>query len=100
MERALLRISRGERPVPEGIDYNDSHTWNAKFAAAAAGKSGAEVLGDLRASKEAFVAVGLKAPEDRFEEGRAAARILETTGFGHYGEHLPAILDWRRRKAI
>ncbi len=49
------------------------------------------VLDDLRASKEAFVAGALKVPDDRFAEGRAAARILETTGFGHYAEHIPWI---------
>jgi len=100
MEQALLRISRGERPVPEGIDYNDADTWNAKFAADAAGKSGAEVLEDLRTSKEAFVAAAEMVPEDRFEEGRAAARIIETTGFGHYAEHLPPIREWRTREGI
>ncbi len=100
MEQALQRISRGERPVPEGVDYNDADAWNAKFASGASGKSGAEVLEDLRASKQAFVAAAQKVPEDRFAEGRAAARILETTGFGHYAEHLPPIREWRSREAI
>lgn len=100
MEKALERISRGERPIPEGVDYGDADSWNAKFAAGASEKSGREVLEDLRASKEAFVAAALKVPEDRFAEGRAAARIMETTGFGHYAEHLPAIREWRDREGI
>lgn len=100
MEQALERIAQGERPVPEGVDYNNADSWNAKFSRQAAGKSGAEVLEDLKASKDAFVAAAIKVPEDRFAEGRAAARILETTGFGHYKEHSPQIRDWRRREGI
>lgn len=100
MEKALERISRGERPIPEGVDYGDADSWNAKFAERAAGKMGGEVLEDLRASKEAFVGAARKVPEDRFAEGRAAARIMETTGFGHYAEHLPAIREWRAREGI
>lgn len=97
MEKALERIARGERPVPEGVSYDDGDSWNARFAETASGRSGREVLDDLRASKEAFVAAALKVPEDRFEEGRSAARIMETTGFGHYQEHLPPIREWRAK---
>jgi hypothetical protein len=100
MEQALERIARGERPVPEGVDYSDADAWNAKFAERASGKAGREVLEDLVASKGAFLAAALEVPEDRFEEGRAAARILETTGFGHYAEHLPPIQEWRKREGI
>lgn len=100
MSKALERVARGERPVPEGVDYTDADSWNAKFAEGASGKSGREALEDLQASKEAFVAVALKVPEDRFAEGRAAARIMETTGFGHYEEHLPQIREWRSREGI
>ena len=31
MDDALERIARGERPVPEGVDYSDSDAWNARF---------------------------------------------------------------------
>jgi len=31
---ALERMARGERPVPEGMSYNDVDAWNAKFTAA------------------------------------------------------------------
>jgi hypothetical protein len=100
MVDALQRIARGERPVPEGVDYTDADTWNAKFAQRASGRTAAEALEELRASKEAFTAAALTVPEDRFAEGRAAARIMETTGFGHYEEHLPPIREWREREGI
>jgi len=98
MARALERISRGERPVPEGVDYNDADSWNGKFARQAAERTGREILEELRASKEAFVAAALGVPEERFEEGRAAARIMETAGFGHYEEHMSPIREWRERE--
>ena len=37
-------------------------------------------MDDLQRSKGSFVAAALKVPEDRFEEGRAADRILFTYG--------------------
>ncbi len=100
MSKALERIARGERPVPEGVSYDDADTVNAGFVRAATGKSPRDVLEDTIASKDAFLAAALTVPEDRYEEGRTAARLLETTGFGHYQEHLPQIQDWRRREGI
>jgi len=88
------------RPVPEGVDYSDADSWNARFAGQAAGRTGGEVLEELRASKEAFVAAAFQVAEDRFGEGRAAARIMETAGFGHYEEHLAPIREWRQREGI
>ena len=100
MAAAFERIARGERPVPEGVDYSDSDAWNAKFAASAAGRTAREALDDLSRSKGSFVDAALKVPEDRFEEGRAAYRILFTTGIDHYKEHEPAIREWREREGI
>jgi hypothetical protein len=99
MAGALERIARGERPTPEGEDYN-SDRWNARFAEEAKDLSPDEVIDDLHASKEAFVAAALLLPEERFEEGRAAYRILMTTGIEHYREHRPAILEWQKKEGI
>jgi len=52
----------------------------------------------LRASKEAFAAAARLVPDDRFEEGRAAYRILHNAGIDHYREHAPAIREWRQRE--
>jgi hypothetical protein len=100
MSKAFGRIAAGERPVPEGVSYDDADAINSGFARDATGKSPRIVLEDLIASKEAFVAAALTVPEDRFADGRAAARILETTGFGHYAEHIAAIQEWRTREGI
>lgn len=100
MTKALERIAGGERPVPEGVSYDDADAVNAGFVSAASGKGPKAVLDDMIASKEAFVAAALKVPEGRYEEGRAAARLLQGTGFGHYQEHLPVIREWRKRESI
>ena len=39
-------------------------------------------------------------PEERFQEGRAAYRILHTTGIDHYQEHGPEIRAWRETEGI
>lgn len=100
MAVAFERIARGERPVSEDGDYSDADAWNAKFAASAAGRTATEVLDDLKGSKGSFVAAALKVPEDRFAEGKAAYRILFTTGIDHYKEHLPQIREWREQEGI
>jgi fructose-specific phosphotransferase system component IIB len=82
------------------VDYSDADAWNAKFAASAAGRTAREVMDDINRSKGSFVAAALKVPEDRFEEGRAAYRILFTTGIDHYKEHLPQIREWREQEGI
>lgn len=100
MAQAFQRMARGERPVPEGVDYNDPDPWNADFAAAQRDTSAADMVRDLKASKEAFVAAARQLPEERFEEGRAGYRILHATGIDHYREHAPSIREWRQREGI
>lgn len=98
MAAAFERIARGERPIPEGVDYSDSDAQNAGFVSRAGATTAAEAIGELKASKAAFVAAAL--PEDRFEEGRAAYRILTGTGADHYKEHEATIREWREREGI
>jgi hypothetical protein len=100
MAAAFDRIARGERPVPEGVDYNEPDAWNARFAAARRDTGPAAMLEELKASKEAFAAAARQVPEERFEEGRAAYRILRGSGIDHYREHAPAIREWRQREGI
>lgn len=100
MSKALERIARGERPVPEGVSYDDADAVNAGFLASASSRGPRQVFEDMLTSKQAFVAAALQVSEDRFQEGRAAARLMQGTGFGHYQEHLPAIREWREREGI
>ena len=100
MTGAFERIARGERPVPEGVDYSNADPINARFAEAQRRADASGIMAELKASQEAFVAAARTVPEDRFEEGKTAHRILHTTGIDHYREHEPAIREWRQREGI
>ena len=47
----LQRIARGERPVPDGVDYSDGDAWNARFVEARRNASPATVVAELRARR-------------------------------------------------
>ena len=100
MAQAFERMARGERPVPEGTDYGDPNPWNAGFAKASVDTRFADMVQELKASKTAFVRAAEQVPTDRFEEGRAAYRILHASGIDHYREHAPEIREWRQREGI
>lgn len=100
MTELYNRMARGERPVPEGVSFDDSDGWNARFVQSHADTSPATIVEEMKASKEAFVAAARQLPEERFEEGRAAHRVLTGTGAGHYQEHTPVIREWRQKEGI
>jgi hypothetical protein len=100
MAKAFERIAQGERPVPEGVDYSNFDAWNANFASDASSVNPSTVIAELQASQKAFVDAASSLPEDRFEEGKTAYRILHTTGIEHYREHEPPIREWRKSEGI
>ncbi len=100
MDEALARIARGERPVPEDVDYSDSDAWNARFVETWRNASPEAVVAELTASKNFFVGAARKVPDEKFEEGRAAYRIVTGTGTEHYAEHAPVIRAWRKREGV
>lgn len=99
MAPAFERLARGERPVPEDADYGNFDKWNASFAGARA-PAAAEVTAELKASKEAFATAAAMVPEEKFEDGRAAYRIIHLTGIEHYADHEPAIREWRKSRGL
>jgi hypothetical protein len=96
MGAALERISRGERPVPEGMDYSDGDAWNARFADAKSAMEPEQVLNELESSFQFYRQAVASIPEDRFEQGRTADRIAHTSGVNHYKEHGEQIREWRK----
>lgn len=100
MAELFDRMARGERPVPEGVDYNDSGPWNARFAESHRNTQPASMIEEAKASREAFAEAARRLPDERFEEGRAGYRVLLGTGSDHYREHAGAIREWREREAI
>jgi len=100
MDGVLQRISRGEKPVPEGVTYDDTDAINTRFVETWQAASPAAVVQELTASKNLFVKAAQLVPEDRYEEGRTAHRILMGNGSDHYREHAPEILEWRKKEGI
>lgn len=96
----LERMARGERAVPESVDYTDDDAWNARFVAKWRAASAGEVLAELKAGKEAYVAAAGRLPEERFEEGRTARRLVRQGCTEHYREHADEIKEWRKREGI
>jgi len=100
MAGALERIGRGERPVPEGVDYSDFNAINARFVETQRSASPKTMIDELVASQRAFAEAASRLPEERFEEGRAAYRIINITGINHYREHAPPIQEWRKKEGL
>ncbi|MBI5287768.1 MAG: ClbS/DfsB family four-helix bundle protein [Chloroflexi bacterium] len=94
MTEALERMARGERPTAEGVDYSDSDAWNARFASAMTAQSAVTVVADLKQSFANFVRAAQAIADDRYGEGKTVNRLIETSGTGHYKEHLPAIAEF------
>lgn len=91
----MRRLARGERPLPEGEEYDTGDTRNAGYAAEAASKSAATVSAELRAAFDAFIAAVEAVPEERFTEGRTAQRIMQESGCEHLKEHRAEVAAYR-----
>jgi hypothetical protein len=95
MSAALERVARGERPVPEGVDYNATDRWNAEFAEKFASGSWGDVLKRFEAAHAKFrSALDKISDEERFAEGKTAYRIAHASAIDHYREHSQAIREW------
>jgi len=97
---ALERMARGERPILEGKRYEDVDAWNARFTAAARGTEVADLLLQLDGSHEAFMRAASGVPEERFEAGKTAYRIVDQNTAHHYREHAEQIRAWRARRRV
>ena len=74
---ALERMARGERPIAEGVSYDDVDGWNARFVAARRGASVADVLLELDRSHESFMRAAAAVPAERFQPGKTAWKIVD-----------------------
>ena len=98
---ALERIARGERPIPEGKNYErDVDAWNERFVAVKRGVPVADVLLEFDASHEYFMHVAAQVPDERFGEGKTAWKIVDLNSAGHYREHAAQIHAWRAARRI
>ncbi|MEX2245273.1 MAG: maleylpyruvate isomerase N-terminal domain-containing protein [Dehalococcoidia bacterium] len=95
----LRRLGRGERPLREGEEYGTGDSRNPGFASAAAPKSAANVIAELRAAFDEFVAVAETLPEERFQEGRTVYRLMRDSAQQHLSEHCAEIESYRSMRA-
>ena len=100
MAPALERMQKGERPIPEGVSYDDVDAWNGRFAEARRGAATADILKELDASHAAFLQAAAGVPEERYVAGKTAHKIVDFNSRHHYQEHRAQIEEWRKRKAI
>ena len=97
MSEAMERMARGEKPTPEGVDYSDADAWNARFAAAMTAQNATTVVADLKQSFANYLRAARAISDDRYGEGKTINRLIETSGIGHYKEHLPAIQEYKAK---
>jgi hypothetical protein len=97
---ALERMARGERPIPEGVSYDDVDAWNVRFTAGRRDASVADVLLDFDKSHEYFMHCAATVPEDRFQPGKTAYRIVDANSAHHYKEHGDQIRAWREGRGL
>lgn len=101
MTGAFERVARGERPTPEGVDYNDTDTWNATFARDA--KPGRAALADWDAAYDRYLAAARALDDSQYgvdpEKGRPRIgnRLLQGAGIGHFEEHQGELDAWLAR---
>lgn len=100
MAPALERLARGERPLPEGVSYEDVDAWNAKFAAARQGVAGAEALRELDRAHAAFLRAAAAVPDERFQPGKTAWKLVDLNSAHHYREHGEQIRAWRAQRGL
>jgi len=97
---ALERIARGERPIPTEVSYADVEAWNARFAGALRDRQVEDVLLDFDKSHEAFLRAAAGVPDERFQPGRTAYKLVDLNSAHHYREHGEQIRAWRASRGL
>jgi hypothetical protein len=100
MEPALERLARGERPIPDGVSYDDVDGWNARFAEARRHTAVADVLLELDKAHEGFMRAAAAVPVERFQVGKTAWKIVDGNSVHHYREHAEQIRTWRATRDV
>jgi len=102
MTEAIRRVERGERPTPEGVDYSNADSWNAKFAESA--KPGKAALEQFDGAYQGYLAAANDLPPELFGVDEASGkpkignRLLQGAGIGHFAEHQPALDEWLKAR--
>jgi hypothetical protein len=100
MARALERMARGERPIPDGVSYDDVNAWNARFAAAVRDTPIADLLLELDRTHQHFLQAAAGVPDERFQPGKTAWKLVDLNSAHHYREHGEQIRAWRASRGV
>ena len=100
MAPALTRLGRGEKPVPEGVDYTEVDAWNARWVEAARHTPVTAVERELADSFAGFRQAVVTLPENRLAPGRTADKIIHEVDMDHYRHHAAQIRAWREREGL
>ena len=100
MSPALERLARGERPIPEGVSYDDVDGWNERFANARRSMPVADVLLELDRTHEHFMKAADAVPAERFQPGKTAWKIVDGNSAHHYREHGEQVRAWRLSRGL
>lgn len=100
MSPALERLARGERPIREGVSYDDVDSWNDRFAKARSSTPVADVLLELDRTHERFMKAAAAVPAERFQPGKTAWKIVDGNSAHHYREHAEQVRDWRASRGL
>jgi hypothetical protein len=96
----LERLARGEKPLADGVSYEDVDGWNARHVGARRGLTVEGIRAELDASHREFLAAARAVPEARFAPDKTATRVFDLNGPHHYRDHTAHILAWRRRASL
>lgn len=97
---AFARVAQGVRPTPEGVDYNDTDSWNSRFVEEKGDVSPQQALDELKAVYDVYRAAAAALPDARYEPGRIIDRLLHANAIDHYREHAEAIREWRQKAGL
>ncbi|HXH83331.1 MAG TPA: ClbS/DfsB family four-helix bundle protein [Candidatus Tectomicrobia bacterium] len=100
MAPALERLARGEKPIADGVSYDDVDAWNARFVRAVGQTPVADLLLELDRTHEAFMRAAAAVPPERFQPGKTAWRIVDGNSAHHYREHGEQIRAWRATRGV
>ena len=97
---ALERLALGQRPIPEGVTYDDVDARNARFVEASRQTEVTEVLLELDRSHERFMHAAAQVPEERYVPDKTAWKIVDLNSAHHYKEHGDEIRVWRVSRGL
>ncbi len=103
MVPAFERVANGERPVPEGVSYDNADAWNEQFAAEPMPAS--EALTDWDNAFHSYRAAASQLSEEVYGvdpakgRPRIGDRLLGASGIDHLHEHYDQVKRWVESRA-